>query len=38
MTQLELPPEDIFDDEDAMPYFEYIVFPVTGENHDDDLS
>ncbi|MEL6384708.1 MAG: GNAT family N-acetyltransferase, partial [Cyanobacteria bacterium J06626_18] len=38
MTQLELAPEDILDDEDTMPYFEYVVFPVTSDSNDDDLS
>ena len=39
MTRLELEPEEILDDEDMTPYFEYIVFPAAAENYsDDDLS
>ena len=39
MTRLELEPEEILDDEDMTPYFEYVVFPAVSENdRDDDLS
>ena len=36
MTRLELEPDEILDDEDMTPYFEYIVFPAVDENDSDD--
>jgi len=36
MTRLELEPDEILDDEDMTPYFEYIVFPAVEENDSND--
>ena len=36
MTRLELEPDEILDNEDMTPYFEYIVFPAVDENESDD--
>ena len=36
MTQLELEPDDILDEEDMTPYFEYLVFPAVDKNDSND--